>query len=129
MEPNISKCTGITILVTLEAFVGVLYASFCAAVIFTKLGRIQSFAKVVFSDPLVIRYGSGVAIEERTGHGDSDDGSSCRRGSNLHPSLRSFPCPVLEFPIYQALCGKTKKRPELAFCWRRRTKKQVPVAT
>ena len=62
-EPDIHKCTGMTIVVTLEAFVGVLYAAFCGAVVYAKVSRTQSVAQVVFSSPIVIRYGTGVSIE------------------------------------------------------------------
>lgn len=64
-KPDIKVCTGITILVTIEAFVGVLFASFCGAIVFGKINRIQSFAQVTFSDPIVIRYGSGSANRGR----------------------------------------------------------------
>merc|ERR1719350_980319 len=46
-----SDCTSITFITATEAFVGVLYASFCGAIIFGKVLRIQSQAHVTFSDP------------------------------------------------------------------------------
>jgi len=50
---DIKKCTGMTVLVTLEAFVGILFASMWGAIIFIRLSRIQSFAQVTFSDAIV----------------------------------------------------------------------------
>ena len=45
-----------------ESFFGVLYAGFAGAVMFGKITRILSKAKVVWSDPLVVHYGLGVVI-------------------------------------------------------------------
>ena len=94
-EPDIRKCTGITIVVTLEAFVGVLFASMWGAILFAKVARIQSFAQVSFSDPMVIRYGPGVTVENRKDENDvaSDDNSV------KTDDPRQIPCPVLEFRI------------------------------
>eukprot|EP00977_Amphora_coffeiformis_P011452 scaffold2767_cov177-Amphora_coffeaeformis.AAC.26 len=94
-KPDIKECTGITILVTFEAFVGVLFASFSGAIVFGKINRIQSFAQVTFSDPIVIRYGSGVQVEDA--HDEDAHDSS-------HPS-RALPCPVLEFRLANRLNG------------------------
>jgi len=94
-EPNVKKCTGITIVVTAEAFVGVLFASMCGAILFAKVARIQSFAQVMFSDPIVIRYGTGVLVEEGQDE-KSDDGSSSFENENI-------PCPCLEFRIVNSL--------------------------
>ena len=94
-KPGIKECTGMTILVTFEALVGVLFASFCGAIVFGKINRIQSFAQVTFSDPIVIPYGSGVQVED--GHdGDVHHDSS-------HP--RGLPCPILEFRLVNRLNG------------------------
>eukprot|EP00523_Entomoneis_sp_CCMP467_P008674 CAMPEP_0168725594 /NCGR_PEP_ID=MMETSP0724-20121128/4235_1 /TAXON_ID=265536 /ORGANISM="Amphiprora sp., Strain CCMP467" /LENGTH=851 /DNA_ID=CAMNT_0008772385 /DNA_START=178 /DNA_END=2730 /DNA_ORIENTATION=- len=59
-EPDIHKCTAITIVVALESFVGVLFASFLGAIIFAKVARTQSYAQIMFSDPVLIRFGDGV---------------------------------------------------------------------
>lgn len=66
---------------------GILYAGFCGAVLFGKVLRIQSQAQVIFSDPVLIRYGTGL-----TGVGDSDDDQG-----------QKSPCPVLEFRIVNRL--------------------------
>ena len=80
-EPDIRKCTGMTIVVTLEAFVGVLYAAFCGAVVFAKVTRTQSVAQVAFSTPIVIRYGSGVSIET-TNQNNQNPSSGSTSGSS-----------------------------------------------
>jgi hypothetical protein len=92
-----------------ESFFGVLYAGFAGAVIFGKIKRILSKAKVVWSDPIVVRYGSGVVIENK----DNDDGKkgSMKAGilENNHTSSKEdeedddddtqLPCPILEFRV------------------------------
>lgn len=52
--------------------------------------RIQSHAQVIFSDPIVIRYGAGV-------HGD--DGEQ----AGQEEETTKTPCPVLEFRIVNRL--------------------------
>ncbi len=51
------ECIWITLITTIESFVGLLYAGMCAAILFGKVGRIQSHAKVRFSDALCLEYG------------------------------------------------------------------------
>jgi hypothetical protein len=89
---DIRRCTGITIIVALEAFVGMLFASFCCAILFIKVSRVQSIAQVAFSKPIVVRFGNGV-----NNHDDepmSDDSSTFSAEETNH-----LPCPVLEFRI------------------------------
>ena len=50
-------CIWITIITTTESFIGLLYAGMCAAILFGKIGRIQSHAQVRFSDAICIEYG------------------------------------------------------------------------
>ena len=50
-------CIWITLITTIESFVGLLYAGMCAAILFGKVGRIQSHAQVCFSDAICIEYG------------------------------------------------------------------------
>jgi hypothetical protein len=86
----------VTIVVTLEAFVGILFASFCGAILFAKVARIQSFAQVMFSDPIVIRYGTGVMV-------DHDDASEEDESSSMDTDIIQIPCPVMEFRIVNRL--------------------------
>ena len=51
------ECIWITLITTIESFVGLLYAGMCAAILFGKVGRIQSHAQVRFSDALCLEYG------------------------------------------------------------------------
>lgn len=51
------SCLLITMLSTAESFIGLLYAGICTAIMFAKIGRIQSHAQVMFSDCVCIEYG------------------------------------------------------------------------
>jgi len=76
---------------------GVLYSGFCGAILFGKVLRIQSHAQVIFSDPIVVRYGSGMQehVDESELIGDNDE--------NIN---KKIPCPVLEFGIVNRLFGE-----------------------
>merc|ERR1712048_1323116 len=86
LEENSERCTLLSVLCAVEAFIGVLYAGFVGAVLFGKVLRVQSRAQVIFSDPLIIRYGSGLH--------DID----CEEGC--------IPCPILEFRCINELYNK-----------------------
>mmetsp|Transcript_1101 Transcript_1101/g.2358 ORF Transcript_1101/g.2358 Transcript_1101/m.2358 type:complete len:322 (+) Transcript_1101:1038-2003(+) len=77
----------------MESFFGVLYSGLCGAILFGKVLRIQSHAQVTFSDPIVIRYGSGLL---EASSGDNDDYDDEGKDDKI-------PCPVLEFRIVNQL--------------------------
>lgn len=88
-----SNCFFITLVCSLESFLGVLYSGFCGAILFGKVLRIQSHAQVIFSDAIVIRYGSGIQEHcDETDNNPDDDGVG-----------NKIPCPVLEFRIVNRL--------------------------
>ena len=91
-----ANCFFITSICSLESFMGVLYAGFCGAILFGKVLRIQSHAQVIFSDPIVVRYGSGMQehVDESELIGDNDEDIN-----------KKIPCPVLEFSITNRLFG------------------------
>jgi hypothetical protein len=89
---NPTNCMFITAICSLESFIGVLYSGFCGAILFGKVLRIQSHAQVIFSDPIVIRYGSGVDSPV-----DEDEEEYTETGK------KKIPCPVLEFRIINRL--------------------------
>lgn len=88
---NVTNCLYITTICSLESFIGVLYSGFCGAILFGKVLRIQSHAQVEFSDPIVIRYGSGIEV---THHEEDDDDAD---------DVIKIPCPVLEFRVVNKL--------------------------
>lgn len=91
---------------SVESFVGVLFGSFCGAIMFGKVARVRSIAQVSFSDGVVVRYGTGI-----TGHiSDTMDDQSDKSGSNGSADtekcmLHELPCPVLEFRIANRMHG------------------------
>jgi hypothetical protein len=89
---NPTNCFFINFICSLESLIGVLYSGFCGAILFGKVLRIQSHAQVIFSDPLLIRYGSGVSRTPGPGDHSSDE-----------EAHRRTPCPVLEFRIVNRL--------------------------
>lgn len=96
-EPDRWKCVGMTIFVTMEAFSGILFASMCGAILVAKIARIQSIAQVHFSDPLVIRFGSGVNMDKDDR--DKDDGEMKAVDLGDAESVERIPPPVMEFRI------------------------------
>jgi hypothetical protein len=82
----------ITAVCSLESFIGVLYSGFCGAILFGKVLRIQSHAQVIFSDPIVIRYGAGVETHLDEGEDEYTDAGK-----------KKIACPVLEFRIVNRL--------------------------
>jgi hypothetical protein len=89
---NPTNCFFINFICSLESLIGVLYSGFCGAILFGKVLRIQSHAQVIFSDPILIRYGSGVSRAHGPGDHSSDE-----------EAHRRAPCPVLEFRIVNRL--------------------------
>lgn len=82
----------------MESLFGVLYSGFCGAILFGKVLRIQSHAQVVFSDPIVIRYGSGLRTHSEQDENSEDEGS--------RDVEHGYPCPVLEFRIVNRLSSE-----------------------
>jgi hypothetical protein len=91
-----TNCFFITFICSLESFLGVLYSGFCGAILFGKVLRIQSHAQVTFSEPIVIRYGSGLVEPGDVGDDDDNDDDS-------NPTMKNIPCPILEFRVVNRL--------------------------
>mmetsp|Transcript_25535 Transcript_25535/g.39562 ORF Transcript_25535/g.39562 Transcript_25535/m.39562 type:complete len:462 (+) Transcript_25535:53-1438(+) len=81
--PNkVADCILVGVVVSLEAFIGILFAGFSGAILFTKLVSMQSIAFVEFSEPICIELTS--------------DGPS-----------KESPCPVVTFKIVNKLGNET----------------------
>ena len=52
-------------LTAMEAFLGVLFAGAAGAIILGKIMRYNAIAPVTWSDPIVLKYGEGVKIEQQ----------------------------------------------------------------
>ncbi|CAB9499969.1 expressed unknown protein [Seminavis robusta] len=98
-----TNCFFITFICSLESLLGVLYSGFCGAILFGKVLRIQSHAQVIFSDPIVIRYGTGVAEGGDFDNNTSNNNASDDEGPSSKKKTKSHPCPVLEFRIVNRL--------------------------
>ena len=98
-----TNCLFITGICSLESFIGVLYSGFCGAILFGKILRIQSHAQVLFSDPIVIRYGNG--LDQNSGvDAELDEGTPEDFGNKKRkPKIKRIACPVLEFRIVNRL--------------------------
>jgi hypothetical protein len=83
-EGGTTRCVGMNLLMALEAFCGVLFTAVCGAIIFSKLTRFQRNARVVFSSPLIFKYGSGL----RTSNDTTDE-----------PEEDDIPFPIVEFRV------------------------------
>ncbi|CAB9499706.1 expressed unknown protein [Seminavis robusta] len=97
------SCSFLTTISALEAFVGVLFASFCGAVVVGKMTRAKSTASVQFSQRMILRFGTGVMYTE-----DDDDRIDDRNEkpvSKVDTERAFFPCPVLEFRLANTLFG------------------------
>jgi hypothetical protein len=96
---------------TLEAFVGILFASFWGAIFLSKVTRVSSSAQVIFCDPILIRYGDGVKggnnnDEDSSGDESRDDDEVENSGSDEIPHYSA--CPVLEFRVINKLALQKK---------------------
>lgn len=86
------RCLVINFFCTFESFVGVLFASFMGAVLMGKIARVQSFAPTTFSDPIVVRYGSGLLPSPTDDHTETSSQKSM-------DSCKQIPLPMMEFRI------------------------------
>mmetsp|Transcript_32014 Transcript_32014/g.77777 ORF Transcript_32014/g.77777 Transcript_32014/m.77777 type:complete len:750 (+) Transcript_32014:165-2414(+) len=103
---NVNHCWAVTILATVEAFVGILFASFWGAIFLSKVTRVSSSAQVTFSDPVLIRFGDGV---KGTQHNDDDSSESESEAGVPHePHAHNYPCPILEFRLINKLAMQRK---------------------
>jgi hypothetical protein len=77
-----------------------LYVSIAGAIVFAKVSRLQNFAMVKFSDPIVVRYGSWITMET-TNEADDREQAKMSRGQDS----ASIPCPILEFRLVNRMHG------------------------
>eukprot|EP01082_Thalassiosira_pseudonana_P005368 g4885.t1.1.5e174189.1.5e1746aa g4885 g4885.t1 contig18:143832-145698(-) len=63
------ECAYVVLICNTEAFLGLLFAGMCAAILFGKINRVQSHAKIVFANAVCLQY-EEVGVE---GEVDEDD--------------------------------------------------------
>ena len=87
----------------MEAFVGVLYAGFCTAVLFGKVIRSQSRAQIYFSDPMVLRFGKEELCDDADSKGKDVEMGEGLGGIREERGEEHVPCPSLEFRLVNRL--------------------------
>jgi hypothetical protein len=108
------QCVLFNMFMAIESFVGVLFGGITGAIIFGKVARVQSFAQVQFSDPMCVRYGTGVlpkrCMEEEENDDSEDDSDGQAPDNPCAPAggkkAKQWPCPILEFRIINRLSGQ-----------------------
>jgi hypothetical protein len=79
------------------------------AIFFSKVTRVASVAQVIFSDAMVVRYGTGLTgdDEEDSDKSSSDGSSNEDKGEKQSSSFKyrpsKLPCPLLEFRVLNEL--------------------------
>lgn len=99
---NHSNCYLINMFTALEAFTGILYAATASAIVYGKVARLQSCANVLFSDPILVRYGSGLLHPGMTE--DLMDESAAAKDPD--GDLSEIPFPILEFRVINRMHHK-----------------------
>ena len=103
-----TTCGWIYSICAIEAFVGVLYAGICAAILFSKIYRIQAYATVDFSKAITIRYG-GIhqAVEDEKNLLKIEESLSERIGTYTEKSIsiseQTLACPVMSIMMVNTL--------------------------
>jgi len=124
--PNIvegnNSCHTTRIICAIEAFMGVIFAGVCGAILYAKMMKVQSIAQIEFSDPMVIRYGRALELSPVV-EGDvnqkqvslsyndrditsSDDTGSFDQDQFYDPEDLREPTPVLEFRILNKMANR-----------------------
>lgn len=115
-----AQCTFLSLLTSMEAFIGVIYAGFTGAIIFAKVTRLNQRADVKFSDCILVRYGGGLddalydplQVEEPQEDDSMKDdfdrngdiGKANDANVNVNKSMTPLsPFPVLEFRLANVL--------------------------
>lgn len=101
-----NRCAGLQFVCSIEAFLGVLFSGLCGAVLVAKVNRIQAHAQVMFSDPIVVRYGLGRFSAHEMDEASTVGGDDLSTDDGTGEASRRWPCPVLEFRIVNKLAHR-----------------------
>lgn len=94
---SVSNCWFIRIICAIESFNGILFASCCGAILYSKINRIQFRAPVTFSRAICLQYGKGLVQQNAV------------RNSMIKTSLLPKPnYPFIEFRIVHDVSLKLK---------------------
>ena len=116
-EPH--ECSWVVFLCTAEAFLGLLYAGMCAALLFGKMNRIQSHANVRFSNAVCLQYEEmedeyEEISSEREPRSplwrpseDEDDEENPPQSQEESKFVDQFHgCPILKFQVVNEYCNR-----------------------
>lgn len=127
---NTRVCSGVVFLCTLEAFMGLIYAGMCAAIMFGKVNRVQSHAHLTFANAVCLQYeevDTNQFVDDYSSDSDcecdvimeeddevSDEKKAVINGSRYGrkpPRTTVFReqfkgCPILKFQVVNDLCNK-----------------------
>lgn len=103
---NQTRCGGLKFVCSVEAFLGVLFSGLCGAVLVAKVNRVQAHAQVLFSDPIVVRYGLGRFSAHEMDDASTVGGDDLSTDDGTGETSRRWPCPVLEFRIVNKLAHR-----------------------
>jgi hypothetical protein len=90
-KPPQGRCYFINFVLFFDAFSGIIFVGLCGAILYSRAQKIQSIASVLFSDIVVVRFGSGLY-----GSGvDYEDDELIQTVGEVE----TVPCPIMEFRI------------------------------
>lgn len=110
---NQNECSIIIFLCTAESFIGLLYSGICTALLFGKVGRIESYAQVLFSNMICVQLSD--VPSQSSGNEDSLNRLATKRAKvkdgnedDVPQVLEKeilVPCPVLVFQVINELAN------------------------
>ena len=81
-HPN--HCAWVVLLCTSQAFLGLLFAGMCAAILFGKVNRVQSHANIIFSNAVCLQYEEIVDVDEGVYSANERDNQNSTRVENAN---------------------------------------------
>ena len=81
-KPN--HCAWVVLLCTSQAFLGLLFAGMCAAILFGKVNRVQSHANIIFSNAVCLQYEEIVDVDEGVYSANERDNQNSTRVENAN---------------------------------------------
>ena len=84
-KPN--HCAWVVLLCTSQAFLGLLFAGMCAAILFGKVNRVQSHANIIFSNAVCLQYEEIVDVDEGVYSANERDNQNSNRVENANNAV------------------------------------------
>ena len=81
-KPN--HCAWVVLLCTSQAFLGLIFAGMCAAILFGKVNRVQSHANIIFSNAVCLQYEEIVDVDEGVYSANERDNQNSTRVENAN---------------------------------------------